>query len=257
LNANTDGLGVESNRRPSPDVESQAARAFVGIRELLLHGEVECGKRLSELHLVSRLGVSRTPIRLALERLAHIGLLEPVATRGFIVRGFTPSEVRDAIEFRGNLEGIAARLAAERLVDWFEIERLEYHCHRMELPEHLTADSLLDVMEANEDFHVALLVLAKSVTLRRAFELANLLPFASVSAMVFPTSLLPKADEILAVAREHHRGIVEAIGKRQGSRAEALAREHALLSRRVFDMAISDRDALGGVPGGSLINLAR
>src|ERR1044071_5528762 len=99
------------------DVASQTARAFIGIRELLLLGEFARGERISELPLAARLGMSRTPIRLALERLAHIGLLESTSTGGFTVREFTLAEVRDAIEVRGILEGTAARLAAERLRD--------------------------------------------------------------------------------------------------------------------------------------------
>src|ERR1044071_1823755 len=97
------------------DVASQTARAFVRIREMLLRGEVARGERLSELPLVARLGVSRTPIRLALDRLANEGLLEIVPTGGFVVRAFTLTDVYDAIEMRGVLEGAAARLAAERL----------------------------------------------------------------------------------------------------------------------------------------------
>src|SRR5262249_17104734 len=59
----------------SAGVDSQIGRAFIGLREMLLHGELAVGERISELPLVARLGTSRTPIRLALERLAHIGLL--------------------------------------------------------------------------------------------------------------------------------------------------------------------------------------
>src|SRR5215468_7256954 len=103
-------------------VDSQIGRAFIGLREMLLHGELARGERLSELPLVARLGMSRTPIRLALERLAHIGLLETPATGGFSVREFTISEVQDAIEVRGVLEGTAARLAAERLTDATELD---------------------------------------------------------------------------------------------------------------------------------------
>src|SRR5688572_23588300 len=99
----------------SGDVASQIARAFVGVRALLLRGEFARGERISELPMVARLGMSRTPIRLALERLAHIGFLDVWPTGGFAVRGFTIAEVLDAIEVRAVLEGTAARLAAERL----------------------------------------------------------------------------------------------------------------------------------------------
>ncbi len=248
---------VRVSRARGVDVASQTARAFVHIREMLLRGEVARGERLSELPLVARLGMSRTPIRMALERLAHIGLLETTATGGFSVREFTLAEVQDAIEVRGVLEGTAARLAAERLTDSSELASSEHHCRRMERLERLTADSFSEYMDANEAFHSSVLDLAKSAMLRRALELTTSLPFASPSAMVFPTSILPKSDETLAIAQEHHRAIVEAIAKRHGTRAESLAREHALLSRRVLDVALSDRDALSRVPGGSLINVSR
>ena len=92
----------QSNPRPrhltvshrAADVASQTARAFIGVRELLLRGNFERGERISELPLVARLGMSRTPIRLALERLAHIGLLDVGATGGFTVREFSIGESR-------------------------------------------------------------------------------------------------------------------------------------------------------------------
>ena len=90
--------------------------------------------------------------------------------------------------------------------------------------------------------------------LQRAFQQAVSLPFASPSAMVFPTSGLAYADEALAIAKEHHRSLVDAIDTRQGTRAENLAREHAFIGRRVLAMALSDTEALSKIPGASLIN---
>src|SRR6185295_9179825 len=75
--------------RPS-DVASQTARALFSLRESLMRGEFAPGERMAELPLVARFGVSRTPIRLALERLAHMGLLDVSASGGFTVRGYTP-----------------------------------------------------------------------------------------------------------------------------------------------------------------------
>ena len=249
--------GTHPSAPRGADVASQTARALVRVREMLLRGEIARGERISELPLVARLGMSRTPIRLALERLAHIGLLEASATVGFTVREFTLAEVRDAIEVRGVLEGTAARLAAERLVESGELARLRHYCELMQSLDRLTADSFARYMDANEAFHDAVLDLAKSAMLRRALELTNSLPFASPSAMVFPTSVLPRSDEVLAIAQEHHRAILEAIGDGQGARAESLAREHALLARRVLDVALSDQNALSRIPGGPLINVAR
>ena len=243
------------NEKRHPDEESQSARAFIGLRKMLLHGELARGERISELPLVARLGTSRTPIRLALERLAHMGLLDVVATGGFTVREFTLAEVLDAIEIRGVLEGTVARLAAERLTRNADLGVLRSYAASMEALEHLTIDSFPEYMDMNEAFHAALVDLAKSAMLRRSLEQVNLLPFASPSAMVFPTSVLPQSNETLAIANEHHRALIEAIAGRQGTRAEGLAREHAAIARRVLELALSDVAALSRVPGGSLINV--
>jgi GntR family transcriptional regulator of vanillate catabolism len=247
--------GSSADRRTG-DVESQTARAFFGLREILLRGELVRGERISELPLVGRLGTSRTPIRLALERLAHMGLVDVLSTGGFAVREFTLSEVHDAIEVRGVLEGTVARLAAERLFADHELAPLRHYATGMENLQRLTIDSFPEYMDLNEGFHFAMLDLAKSEMLRRSLEQVRVLPFASPSAMVFPTSVLPRSNEIMAIANEHHRALIEAIAARQGTRAESLGREHAFIARRALELALSDSDALSRVPGGSLINMA-
>ena len=100
-------------RRPAPEFISQTRRTLLNLREMLLRGDFRPGERISELPMVARLGVSRTPIRLALDRLANEGLLEPSPSGGFVVRAFDLSDIWDAIEMRGVLEGTAARLASE------------------------------------------------------------------------------------------------------------------------------------------------
>src|SRR5437588_7318449 len=107
----------------SDDV-SHNARTLLRLREMLFKGEFQRGERLSELPLVARLGVSRTPIRLALQRLSHEGLLEASRSGGFVVRQFTVDAVWDALEVRGVLEGTAARLAAERIESVRELDTL-------------------------------------------------------------------------------------------------------------------------------------
>lgn len=254
--SNKSELAAVGGRSRASDVASQTARAFYSLRESLLRGEFAPGERLAELPLVARLGVSRTPIRLALERLAHMGLLDLGANGGFSVRGYTPTEALDAIEIRGVLEGTAARLAAERLIDIAEIAPLRRLDEEMGRLERLTLDSFALYMDLNEAFHSAIIELAKSEMLKRAVEQTVSLPFASPSAMVFPTSGFAHADATLAIAKEHHRGLVEAITKRQGTRAENLAREHAFVGRRVLALALSDSEAFSRIPGASLIDLS-
>jgi GntR family transcriptional regulator of vanillate catabolism len=250
-----DAVDAARRGRRAGGMESQTGRAFIGVRELLLRGELARGERISELPLVARLGMSRTPIRLALERLAHIGLLDAVPSGGFAVREFTIADALDAIEVRGVLEGAAARLASERLTAESDLERLRQLGQQMHMLQRLTIDSFARYMDLNEAFHARVVELSRSAMLQRHLEQVNSLPFASPSAMVFPVSFLPNSDQTFAIAVEQHRGLVEAIGKRQGARAESLAREHAYLARHVLESAFSDADALSRVPGGTLIKV--
>jgi len=235
--------------------DSQASSTIFRLRELLLRGEFPAGERISELSLVSRLGVSRTPIRAALQKLAHEGLLESSPSAGFLVRQFHVADVWDAIEMRGALEGTAARLAAERLEREDELSSIRRCQARMDELGCDTSESFAVYMDLNETFHHLLVELAKSPMLRRSIEQMNAIPFASPSAMVYARSRLPKANELFAIGQEHHRAILDAVAHRQGTRAEALAREHALLARRNLERAFADRDILSCIPGASLINV--
>ena len=67
---------------------AQTLKAQLRLRQMILDGELTAGERVPELMLVERTGVSRTPIRAALVRLAEEGLLEPASSGGFLVRAF-------------------------------------------------------------------------------------------------------------------------------------------------------------------------
>jgi GntR family transcriptional regulator, vanillate catabolism transcriptional regulator len=249
----------------SSEFVSQTGRTLLNLRGMLLRGDFQPGERLSELPLVARLGVSRTPIRLALDRLAHEGLLEPSPTGGFVVRAFSIEDIWDAIETRGVLEGAAARFAAERLEHDRELAQLrEYRDELDEMirlngdPEKFTEpdiESFARYLDLNEAFHSEIVTLAKSSMLRRALDDVTSVPFASPSALLYARSKLPRAPQMFAISHEHHRAIVEAIEQRQGTRAEAVAREHARMSRRNVELALSDASILSSVPGASLIRI--
>ncbi|MEO5926214.1 MAG: GntR family transcriptional regulator [Bryobacteraceae bacterium] len=235
---------------------SQTGRALLTLREMLLKGEFAPGERLSELALVARLNVSRTPIRLALDRLAHEGLLTGAPSGGFIVCEFTLADIWDSIEMRGVLEGTAARLAAERLTDPSELLQLREYQRQMDAIPNNTMDDFARYMDLNESFHIELISLAKSSMLDRSLKHLTSLPFANPSAMVFARSKLPRAVELMTIGKEQHHAILEALANHQGTRAEAVAREHAALSRRNLESVfVGDSKILSCVPGASLIRL--
>ncbi len=222
---------------------------------MLFKGEFQRGERLSELPLVARLGVSRTPIRVALQRLAHEGLLEPSRSGGFVVREFTVDAVWDAIEIRGVLEGTAARMAAERLDKDSELHALRQYRDEMDSigKPPMSEESFSRYLDLNEEFHSELVRLAKNEMLRWTLERVTSLPFASPSALLFARSKMPKCAEMHTIGQEQHHAIVEAVESRQGARAESLAREHARLSRRNLELVLMDGEIWNYIPGGSLI----
>src|ERR1700726_4054221 len=108
---------IQSSTVPGSEskAHSQTARAVVALREMLVQGRFRPGERIREVPLAAELKVSRVPLHLALERLAHEGFLEIRPTRGFVVQRFSTEDIYDAIELRGLLEGAAVRLASQRL----------------------------------------------------------------------------------------------------------------------------------------------
>ena len=155
---------------------SQTARATLALREMLVQGRFRPGERIREVPLAAQLNVSRIPLHLALERLAHEGFLQMRPTRGFVVQGFSTEDIYDAIELRGLLEGAAARLATERLKDVRELEPLEEANREIATlvrRRKLTMEAFNRYIELNAKFHSALLDLSRSRMLRRAIEQAN------------------------------------------------------------------------------------
>ncbi len=233
---------------------SQTTKATLGLRELIVDGALAPGDRVPEVTLAERLGVSRTPLRIALSTLAHEGLLDPLAGGGFVVRAFTRDDVVDAIELRGVLEGTAARFAAERLESPRELAALEDASAGLDdVMAAAGPDLVLRYVPLNDAFHDALVQLAKSPPLERALGNVAALPFASPNALLASHDRLPEAREILVVAQHQHRVLIAAIRDGQGTRAEEIAREHARLAQLSLDLVLADQTALARLPGAPLL----
>lgn len=235
---------------------SRTTKAVVGIREMILHGELAPGAHLLELGLVERLGVSRTPVRAALTQLAQEGLLQKLPGGGYAVRTFTQRDILEAVEVRGTIEGLAARLAAERGVSALALDKLRVSIAQIdELLEHPTetSDDIDRYLECNGAFHRQLIALTESFVVARMIDHIVTLPFASPNAFVLAQWELGQEWKVFFAAQEHHKGIVEAIQHREGARAEALAREHARLSMRTLRAVSENPSLLHQVPVSKLI----
>ena len=228
---------------------------MLALREMLVRGDFAAGQRLTELGLAARLGASRTPVRHALLRLTHEGLLEPLPAGGFAVRQFTIVDMWDAIEIRGALEGIAARLAAQRHRDPDELSSLRAYAVEMEAVGVADVSEFVRYLETNQAFHAELWRLARSPMLLRSIEAITALPFAGPGALVFGDAERAVEQRVRLVALEQHRSIVEAIEARDGARAESVAREHSRIARDNLMRALPDEEQLSRLPGGALIRV--
>jgi GntR family transcriptional regulator of vanillate catabolism len=238
---------------------SQTARAVLSLREMLVQGHFRPGERIREVPLAAELKVSRIPLHLALERLAHEGFLEVRPTRGFVVQRFSTEDIYDAIELRGLLEGAAARLVAERFKQPSELAPLQSTSYEIlslvRRTKKLSMETFNLYIDLNARFHAGLLDLSRSRMLRRAIQQACSLPFASPSAFLKRQYISSDLRELFLISADQHCGIVDAILNREGMRAEILTREHARVARRNLEDALRNSEVPADLPGAKLIQL--
>ena len=242
-----DGMNIESKNSPGSRVEA----VTLALREMILSGEIAAGARVPEVSLAERFGVSRTPVRLALQVLEAEGLVSSALNRGFTVRTITLSDVLSAFDVRGTLEGLACRLVAERGLD-ADAEAILQSCIA-EGDEMIAAGVYDDVFAAkwaamNELFHVTIMQAADSTALTAAHDLVCRNPLVGPSAMAFSKDRLGYGAAVVATIQAHHRSIFDAIRKREGTRAEALAREHMYDARRSTQNLMRKSHAFPNVP---------
>lgn len=229
---------------------SQAVKVQLRLREMILAGELKAGSRVTELAIVEKLKVSRTPIRAALIRLEQEGLLQQMPSGGFAIRQFSEADVADALELRGTIEGMAARLAAERGAPVDVLAQAHLCLDQIDLvlgQSVLNEDAFSSYVRLNAQFHVLLGDLSGSAVLQRELERVGGLPFASPSGFVGVQANTAKARDMLIVGQDQHRQVLDAIGNREGARAEALVREHARLAKRNLREALRHTLHLPGV----------
>jgi GntR family transcriptional regulator of vanillate catabolism len=239
-------------------MQSQQSRVLVQLRDLILKGAFEPGERLAEIPLSERLQASRTPVRLALATLQHEGLIEPLNGGGYQMRRFTAQEVSDAIEVRGVLEGMAARLLAERGASRQLMRELR-DClaqgdDAVNKPT-MDLDDYASYQEMNNRFHELIVGGCGNAALIRTMETLNGQPFAAASATLPMQSAQDSEGQgWMRYAHRQHHAIVDAIVRAQGARAQALAQEHVEIARMNVDSALEQGEKVAELmPGLRLV----
>jgi len=193
---------------------SRADFVYDSLRDAIWEGRIARGERVREEEVARSLGVSRTPVREALQRLQRRGLLVTGPGRGLIVAELSKREVIELYAMREILEGSAARFAAQHAAKP-EIDML-YRLQR-DLAE--AADDALLLVKLNRRFHQAIYDAAHNQYLTQTLDTLH-------DSMALLHSATFRAPNRRRESDEEHRRIVAAIERHDVEEAEAIAREH-------------------------------
>jgi DNA-binding GntR family transcriptional regulator len=205
-------------------VDSVADLAYERIRGLVLSGELAPGVRLGQVELAERFGISRTPVREALRRLAGEGLVDPLSNRGFRVADLGLDAVMRRLEVRAILEPGIARLAAERR-SARDLGRLRGAISREE-----RARSGISTHDASRDFHVALARATGNDELVRVLESLWLVEVGR--RLLSRRSAAPGWQQKDV---EEHREIAAAVAEGRAEDASRLMAEHVSSAMRHWE----------------------
>ena len=198
------------------NAKSLEESVYFKLEEEILSGELKAGDALTELSLSKRLGVSRTPIRAALHRLAEEGLVSFNANRSATVAGVSADDLVDIYKIRMRLEGLASAEAAlkiseedkKRLYD--SVELAEFYIKKQD------AERL---KELDTEFHNIIYHASGNRALSKVLsELhRNIRAYRKMSLSV---------PERLTKSIEEHREILDAIARQDADEADRLTKEH-------------------------------
>ena len=212
---------------------TSAERALQEVRELILGGELVAGARLGEVELADRLGVSRTPIREALSRLAAEGLVEIQPNRGARVTTWTVAELEGVFDLRSSLEPQLTAFAVPR-AGAHDIAELELLAHRMvEVGSPGPEQNLDALVPLNRAFHDRLVALADHPTLATALAAAIHPPIVLRNFHAYDEASLRRS---LA----HHVEIVAAVRAADPTWAGAVMTAHIHNARAVMVRAATE-----------------
>lgn len=213
------------------EIASVVDQVYAAIRERIVDGSLPRGTRVHQEDLAAELGVSRTPVREALRRLAAEGLVEMRTNRGARVADVDRGGMRAAYEARLVIEPAAARLAAK--------EALAEPQARMAAAiaaQRRALSSVARSFDANRAFHIALVAASGNEFLLR---FAEFLWVARIGAAIYERQVEIEERQLLDIAE--HEQILAAVRAGDGRRAESITRRH-LVEAMKHSTQILDED---------------
>lgn len=245
-------------------MESIDTELAARIRHDIVHGAYTEGERLSEAQLCETHEVSRTPVRLALRLLEREGVVRRGEGRGYTVKSPSVGDILQAVEVRGHLESLAARLFAQSserakfLPDMARaIEAIDTFVNVGSLDE----AAIREAQAANKVFHTTILSACGNDYLGYTCQQISHLPMLAVGSMVFDRSMGDSPEQLerglfrFRLGNAQHQVIYEAIEKGDPVRAEGMMREHShtmieyiqTFEKRDSSLSVADLVAYSGI----------
>lgn len=216
-------VALKQSNSNSSEAPSAEERAYRFVRQAILNGTYHPADRLREEALALELGVSRTPVRGALQRLATEGLVEFRRFSGAFVRVLPAEEIDQMFQLRTVVESLAAELATQRASE-ADIETLAGLSATMDRIAEREIPDLLEIARLNKEFHLTLLSIAGNRFVKEVAE--NL---ADLNFMIRTYSRLSRAN--LMRSMNHHRELVQAIRARNPLWARSVMMAHIEAAR--------------------------
>jgi DNA-binding GntR family transcriptional regulator len=208
----------------APKKETQVSlnrKAYAEIRRRILSGELSAETPLSEYQLAEELALSRTPVREAVKRLEREGLVQSIPNRGTFVAELTARDISEIYQVREQLEGFAARIAAETMSD----EGIESIEKEISTSNTLSSEGrLVEILDSDIRLHRQIVASTQN---SRLIALLGTLD----DQMYRVRALFPQSSQWLEATLVEHANIVEAIKAHDGWGAEKAMKAHLRAAR--------------------------
>ncbi len=219
---NQDDKSMKDLEIPSGALKPLTDIVYEKLKSFIIVGNFAPGERISERKLSEHMGISTTTIKRALNRLSVEGLVEIRPRKGTYVSRFYLSSIEEIGLIRAALEGIAAKLAAEKVTEE-ELAELRQQIGFMEL--YTESRDLDKLIEANSGFHKMIREFARNLYMSRLIKIVH-----SFDITMRKRALTDPEEAIRGI--NEHRAIFQAIADRNGDFAEGLIKEHILRTSR-------------------------
>ena len=209
-------------------------RAYTYLKQEVLSGSFEVGKFYSETQIAAQLGISRTPMRDALQKLAHEGFIDIIPSKGFTLHEITQQEVYSTFQIRCAIEGYSAMELAGSLSKAVGKRCLKKLTSLLEKQRQLAAEEHVDIVAlaaCDRDFHIELVSFVNNEWLSETFQ-GQLYRIQTLAQQSFEDR-----NRISDTIKEH-QAILSAIGQRNPHEAY----EAIQLHMRVLSQLITKRN---------------